>query len=95
MSILIREITEYEKDSDEQCRRCKGNCSFEGMGGTWQCYGFVPKTNRDNLNSMSNKELAEWFQSVCTASYECSCCDCKFSTLDECTFEEWLGQECE
>ena len=51
-----------------------------------------PKTNGDRIRSMSDKELAEWFQTVCTASSECSCSDCKFYAL-ECTFEEWLEQE--
>lgn len=56
----VRYVDEYERYTDPLCRRCKGNCGFIGMTGDWACQGFIPKTNRDNLNSMSNKELAEW-----------------------------------
>lgn len=91
----VRYVDEFERDTDPLCIKCKGNCGFIGMVGYWACQGFIPKKNRDKLSRMSNKELAEWFQSVCTASSECSCCDCKFYTLDECTFEKWLGQEVE
>lgn len=50
------------------------------------------QTNADRIRDMSDDELAEWFQTVCTASSECSCSDCKFYAL-ECTFEDWLRQE--
>lgn len=97
MSILIRELTEYEKDSDEQCRRCKGNCSFEGMGGTWQCYGFVPKTNADRIRSMSDEELAEWLERNCDCTPNCMAMTpyCSRSEKD-CVqaWKIWLRQEC-
>ena len=56
----VRYVDESEKATDEQCRRCKGNCRFIGLEGEWACYGFIPITNADRIRSMSDKELAKF-----------------------------------
>lgn len=58
-------VDEYEKDNSEECKACKGNCSYIGMTGDWACKGFIPKdagprTNADRIRSMTDEELAEW-----------------------------------
>lgn len=56
----IKYVDEYDRDESEECKRCKGNCGYVGMGGFWVCNGFIPITNGDRIRRMSNKELAIW-----------------------------------
>lgn len=56
----VRYVDEYDKDTDEQCVRCKGNCGFIGITGMWACKGFVPMTNADRIRGMSDEELAHF-----------------------------------
>ena len=60
----VRYVDEYDKDTDEQCVRCKGNCGFIGITGMWACKGFVPMTNADRIRSMSDEDLAEKYATV-------------------------------
>ena len=55
----VRYVDEYDKDTDEQCVKCKGNCGFIGIIGMWACKGFVPMTNADRIRAMTDEELAE------------------------------------
>lgn len=56
----VRYVDEYDKDTDEQCVRCKGNCGFIGITGMWACKGFIPMTHADHIRQMSDEELARW-----------------------------------
>lgn len=56
----IRYVDEYDKDTDKDCVRCKGNCGFIGITGQWACRGFVPMTNADRIRHMTDEELA-WY----------------------------------
>jgi hypothetical protein len=56
----VRYVDEYDKDTDEQCVRCKGNCGLIGITGMWACKGFIPMTNYDRIISKTPEELAEW-----------------------------------
>lgn len=47
----VRYVDEYDKDTDEQCVRCKGNCKYIGIIGEWACQGFIPMTNYDRIIS--------------------------------------------
>ena len=60
----VRYVDEYDKDTDEQCVRCKGNCGFIGITGMWACKGFVPMTNADRIRAMTDEELAEWIGKI-------------------------------
>lgn len=74
----VRYVDEYDKDTDEQCVRCKGNCGFIGITGMWACKGFVPMTNADHIRRMSDEELAIFL---------CENVDCAFceSIKGDCT----------
>lgn len=61
----IRYVDEYDKDTDEQCVRCKGNCGFIGITGMWARKGFVPMTNGDRIRAMTDEELADFLLHVC------------------------------
>lgn len=56
----VRYVDDVDKETDEQCVRCKGNCGFIGITGMWACQGFIPLTNADRIRSMTDEELAEW-----------------------------------
>ena len=56
----VRYVDEYDKDTDELCIKCKGNCGFIGITGMWACKGFVPMTNADRIRAMTDEELAEY-----------------------------------
>ena len=58
----LRYVDQHEKDTSEECRRCKGNCGYIGMVGEWACEGFIPKTNSDRIRAMTDEELAEWLE---------------------------------
>ena len=51
---MIRYLDDYE----EQCKRCKHECSIEGMSGSIVCNGFVPMTNADRIRAMTDEQLA-------------------------------------
>jgi hypothetical protein len=56
----VRYVDDVDKETDEQCVRCKGNCGFIGITGMWACQGFIPLTNADRIRSMTDEELADW-----------------------------------
>lgn len=71
----VRYVDEYDKDTDEQCVRCKGNCGFIGITGMWACKGFVPMTNADRIRGMSDKKLAFYIVNHPMWSDEKACLD--------------------
>ena len=60
----LRYVDEYDRDTSEECKRCKGNCGYIGIIGEWACQGFVPKTNADRIRAMSDEELANFLMDV-------------------------------
>lgn len=54
----VRYVDDVDKETDEQCVRCKGNCGFIGITGMWACQGFIPLTNADLIRAMTDEELA-------------------------------------
>ena len=89
-----RYVDEYGKTIDSQCKRCKGNCSFEPMGGTWICYGFIPRTNFDKIKAMSIEELAKFLGvdfSCPNAELNKRCKEFKENCVK--CWLEWLKQE--
>lgn len=85
----VRYVDEYDKDTDEQCVRCKGNCEFIGITGVWACKGFVPMTNADRIRQMSDEELSRFITSIdqdnpCPPDRSCWC------TKSNC-FNGWLS----
>jgi hypothetical protein len=88
----VRYVDDVDKETDEQCVRCKGNCGFIGITGMWACQGFIPLTNADRIRSMTDEELAMFFQHIA----DCETC---FVYKNECgregypcnqRFLEWL-----
>lgn len=53
-----RYVDEFDKESSEQCKRCKGGCRYIGMTGEFACTGFKPMTNADKIRTASDKKLA-------------------------------------
>jgi len=91
----VRYVDEYDKDTDEQCVRCKGNCGFIGITGMWACKGFVPMTNADRIRAMTDEELAKLCASPCPPDQTCGRNMCY--PLPECVecWKRWLESEAE
>ena len=69
-------VDEYERDNSEECKACKGNCSYIGMTGEWACQGFIPKdavprTNADRIRAMSDEELAKKISGIESFALTC------------------------
>ena len=90
----VRYVDEYDKDTDEQCLRCKGNCGFIGITGMWACKGFVPMTQADRIRQMSDEELADFLDrwemgDVDYSKTFCDLCDGQYDCHDDCLMD-WL-----
>lgn len=85
----VRHVDDVDKETDEQCVRCKGNCGFIGITGMWACQGFIPLTNADRIRSMSDEELTDLLTAVAKKSAEMLCKSLKTVEVDlsECDFE--------
>ena len=79
---MVRYLDEYE----EQCERCKHECSIEGMSGCIICKGFVPMTNGDRIRAMSDEELAEVLMKQCSGRV------CPLKNCFDCWLD-WLREE--